>query len=103
MKQGLSRAWAPIDWLVEQVQNGIDTVIQQRVAMLMILASFPLLAYGPFSGEPLLIYLMSAIALTMTGITWLAGLQATRTAEEAAEGSQEHQAAAAGEIPPPVP
>lgn len=74
--------------------------------MLTILITIPVGISGPFLPSGILqqlIYAMSAIALTLTGITWLAGLQATRAAEESAEGGTEHQVAAAAEIPPPVP
>jgi type III secretory pathway component EscV len=77
--------WKPIDWIADQIQNRIDLVVQERLAVLAIIASLLLVPYGFFSGEPLLIYLMSAVAITFTGITWLTSLVAAKKAEEAKE------------------
>ncbi len=84
-------SWRWVDAIAEWLQHGIDTEIQQRFAVLVVLFSIPLFAYGFFAGEPLLVYLMSAFALTLTGITWLTGLQSKRAAEEGPKP------------PPPVP
>lgn len=75
--------WRPIDAIAEWIQHGVDVEVQQRMAVLVILLSVPLALYGPFSGEQLLIFEMSAVALTLTGITWLASLVAARKVDEA--------------------
>lgn len=74
--------WRPVDWLAEYVQHRMDLEAQQRCAVLCVLASLPLMAYGPFSGEQLLIYEMSAVALLIGGLSWLASLVAARKVEE---------------------
>lgn len=74
--------WRPIDWLAEFVQNRCDLETQQRIAVLCVLASVPLMLYGPFSGEQLLIYEMSAVALLIGGLSWLASLVAARKVDE---------------------
>jgi hypothetical protein len=93
----VSKFWRPIDWIAEWVQNGVDVEIQQRLAVLVILISVPLMCWGPFSGEQLLIYEMSAVALTLTGITWLGSLVAAKKADEAKDANSP------SEPPPPVP
>lgn len=72
-----------LDSIAEWIQDGVDLRVQQRIAVLVILLSLVLIPYGPYSGEPLLVYEMSALALTLTGITWLASLVAARKADEA--------------------
>jgi hypothetical protein len=97
----VSKFWKPIDAIAEWVQNGVDVEVQQRLAVLVILISVPLMCWGPFSGEQLLIYEMSAVALTLTGITWLASLVAAKKAEEA--GDEPNLATPDKTIPPPTP
>jgi hypothetical protein len=99
----MSKLWAPIDKIAEWVQNGVDVEIQQRLAVLAILVSIPLMVYGPVSGEQLLIYEMSALALTLTGITWLASLVAAKKAEESGDGEDTTPAQRGDSVPPPVP
>lgn len=99
--RGLSRVWAPIDRIAEWVQHGVDVSVQQRLAVLIVMLSIPLMIYGPFTDEPILVYEMSAVALTLTGITWLASLQAARAVEEAA--GPEAASATSEAPPPPVP
>lgn len=81
----MNRIWAPIDWLADKLQHGIDTEVQERIAIIVIGLSLIIGAYGPFSGEPIFIYEMSSLALTLSGITWLAGLQAKKASEESEE------------------
>jgi hypothetical protein len=88
-------AWAPIDWLADQVQNRIDIEVQERMAVVTILVSLLLVPYGFFSGEPLLIYLMSAFALTLSSIGWLASLVAAKKADAAAGGDNDDDEAVA--------
>lgn len=60
--------WRPIDFLGRWLGRVLDAQNQLRLGILCVLGSVPLAAWGPFSGEPVLIYEMSAIALTLTGI-----------------------------------
>lgn len=77
--------WKPLDSVAEWVQYKVSTRVQQRICVLAIATSLPLMVWGPFSGEQFLIYEMSAWALTLTGLGWLAGLQATRAVEDTVE------------------
>lgn len=60
--------WWPIDLLGRWLGRVLNAQNQLRLGILCFLASLPLAAYGPFSGEPVLIYEMSAIALTLAGV-----------------------------------
>lgn len=52
------------DWLVHE----LDARAQLRFGVALCIVSLPLAVYGPFSGEPLFVYEMSAAAITLTGI-----------------------------------
>jgi len=76
------------DWLIHE----LDARAQLRIGVWLALLSLPLYPYAPLSGEPPLIYLMSAAALTLTGIgIVLTGevLEQTEEAGDAAEGAEE--------------
>ncbi len=60
--------WKPIDWLGNWLGNFLTAKNQLRLGIICVLVSLPLAGYGPFSGEQLLIYEMSALALTLTGV-----------------------------------
>ena len=82
--------WKPIDAIAEWIQNGVDVAIQQRIAVCAILISLPLVIIGPWitlDPAELLIYQMSAWALTISGITWLSALMGARKVDEAEESS----------------
>lgn len=64
----VSNFWQPIDLLGHWLGRVLNARNQLRLGILCVLASLPLAVYGPMSGEPVLIYEMSAIALTLTGI-----------------------------------
>jgi len=69
------------DWLIHE----LDARAQLRMGVALCLLSLPLYAYAPFSGEPMLIYLMSAGALTLTGVGIVLGgevLEQTETTDE---------------------
>jgi hypothetical protein len=77
------------DWLMEE----LDARAQLRWGVWLALLSLPIYAYAPFSGEPIVIYLMSALALTLTGISIILGaevLEQTEDAEESAEEAADH-------------
>lgn len=76
------------DWLIDE----LDARAQLRAGVALVLVSIPLYVYAPWSGEPPLIYLMSAAALTLTGVSIVLGaevLEQTEEAEDAAEGAEE--------------
>lgn len=68
MNEFIQFLWWPIDALGRWLGQVFDAQNQLRLGILCVLGSLPLAAYGPLSGEPVLIYEMSAIALTLTGI-----------------------------------
>ena len=59
--------WRSIDRLGRWLAERLGAVVQLRVGILCVVASVPLVAYGPFSGEPPIVYQMSAVAITLTG------------------------------------
>lgn len=65
MKWVLRKTDAIAHWLIHE----LTAENQLRVGVWIALASLPVYLYAPFSGEPLVIYLLSAMALTLTGIT----------------------------------
>lgn len=80
--------WSSIDRLGRWVADRLGAVVQLRLGILCVLASLPLLAYGPLSGEQLLIYEMSAVALSLGG----AGLVISAQVLLKQEQQDEHQA-----------
>ncbi len=55
---------------------------QLRLGILCVLGSIPLYAYLPFSGEPPIIYVMSALALTLSGMTMVFAAEILMKEEE---------------------
>ena len=66
------------DWLMDV----LNARVQLRAGVALVLLSIPLFAYAPFSGEPLLIYLMSALALTLTGVSIVLGAEVLEQTED---------------------
>jgi hypothetical protein len=62
-----------IDAVGDWIGDHLTPRVQRRLGVLLIVGSLPLAAYGPFSGEQLLIYEMSAFAFTATGIATIVG------------------------------
>jgi ABC-type multidrug transport system permease subunit len=60
--------WRPIDKIADWLVEELDARAQLRGGVIIFLASFVFYAYMPFSGEPPVIYFMSGLALTLTGI-----------------------------------
>ena len=60
--------WRPIDCLGRWLGRVLNAQNQLRLGILCVLGSIPIACYGPFSGEPVLIYEMSVLALILTGI-----------------------------------
>ena len=53
------------DWIAQVA----SPTVQRQLGVLMCLAAVPLMAFGPLSGEPILIYEMSAVALLFAGLS----------------------------------
>lgn len=64
MKWVMRATDAIANWLV----HCLDARHQLRFGVWLVLGSIPIYVYCPFSGEPPIIYLMSAAAITLTGI-----------------------------------
>jgi len=60
--------WRLIDAWADWLRHTFGPQAQLRFGVLLVLASIPLMVYGPFSDEQFLIYEMSAAALLVTGI-----------------------------------
>lgn len=58
-----------LDRIADWLQDVLGARAQLRLGVALVLLSLPLYVYLPFSGEPPLIYLMSALALTLSGIS----------------------------------
>lgn len=77
------------DWLMDE----LDARAQLRIGVWLALLSIPIYLYVPWAGEPPIIYLMSAAALTLTGIGIVLSaevLEQTEDAEESAEEAAHH-------------
>ena len=61
--------WRPIDAIADWLVHTLDARAQLRFGVLLTLASLPLWVWGAFTTEPKLVYLMSAAALTIGGIS----------------------------------
>lgn len=60
--------WRPVDAAAEWLRHTFGVQAQLRMGVLMTAAGLAYTAYGPFSGEPINIYTMSALALVFAGI-----------------------------------
>ena len=76
--------WRPIDAIAHWLMR-LPIIWQQRAAVFATLASFPLMLYGFRTGEPFLVYEMSAFALFLSGVTWV---QQTETESKLEESDQ---------------
>lgn len=74
------------DWLVHE----LSAHAQLRLGVLLFLGSLPLYPAVFFVDEPPLIFLMSAAALTLTGIGIVLGAELLVTTEDVAEDHAEH-------------
>lgn len=77
--------WKPFDAMAQWLGRNMGAQAQLRFGILLCIISLPLYAWGPFSGEPLLIYMMSAFAITLTGIGIVVGAQVLVKQEEQEE------------------
>lgn len=73
------------DWLAEHLgpQN------QLRLGILLVWLSLPLYIYAPFTSEPLLVYLMSAVAITLTGATLVVSAEVLKEQEHQREQQED--------------
>lgn len=67
--KGRVNVWRPVDWLAEWLTDRFTPRNQLRLGIVLFLASLPLLAYTPWTSEPKMVYAMSAVAITLTGVT----------------------------------
>lgn len=74
--------WKPIDWLARWLGDHMTAHNQLRLGILLVLGSLPLYGYAPFSGEPPIIYVMSALALTLTGVGIVVGAEVLTNQED---------------------
>ena len=58
-----------IGWLGDWLAKVCTPRVQRKIGVVMCLMSLPLMVYGPFSGEQILIYEMSAVALLFSGLS----------------------------------
>lgn len=90
--------WKPIDAMARWLGRKMGAENQLRLGIVLCIASLPLYAYLPFSGEPPLIYGMSALALTLTGVGIVVSAQVLVKQEEQEEGQNDPNG-----WPPPSP
>lgn len=60
--------WRPVDAVGHAVVQWWSPLRQVRTGVLVTAVGLALIGYLPFSGEPPLIYLMSAVALVLAGL-----------------------------------
>ena len=70
-----TKFWRPIDSIGRWLGERLGAQNQLRLGIVCFLASIPFYGYMPFSGEPAGVYLMSALALTLTGVGLVIGAQ----------------------------
>lgn len=61
--------WRPIDAIADWLRDNFGFHAQLRAGIVLLLATIPLYVWAFFTPEALMIYLMSALALTYSGIT----------------------------------
>lgn len=70
------------DWLLHVLQARA----QLRLGVALCLLSVPIYAWTPFSGEPVMIYLMSAAAITLTGVSIVISAEVLEQGEDGDDG-----------------
>jgi hypothetical protein len=81
--------WRPIDAIGDWIVNEFDSKKQMRLGVILFLGSIPFYPYLFWSGEPPVIYFLSVLAVTLTGLGILVGLQVL-VKQEQIEESNEH-------------
>lgn len=64
-----------VDRLARWIADKLDANLQLRFGVLLVLGSIPFYLYLPFSGEPPIVYVMSALALTVSGLSFVIGAE----------------------------
>lgn len=77
--------WKPIDAIGDWIINEFDSRKQMRLGVILFLGSIPFYPYLFWSGEPPVIYFLSVLAVTLTGLGILVSLQVLVKQEEAEE------------------
>lgn len=77
--------WRPIDAIGDWIVNEFDSKKQMRLGVILFLGSIPFYPYLFWSGEPPVIYFLSVLAVTLTGLGILVGLQVLVKQEEIEE------------------
>ena len=65
----------PLDWLAEWLGDHLSPQAQLRIGILSVVGSFPFYALLYSTKEPRAVFLMSALALTLTGIAFVVGAE----------------------------
>ena len=79
----LDKIFKPIDSIAYWLRDGLGAQAQLRIGVLCVLLSVPVLIFGFFTNEPFMVYQMSALALTLTGVGIVVGAQVLVQSEEA--------------------
>lgn len=64
-----------LDKIAEWIVVKLDAKAQLHFGVLLVLLSIPFYVYLPFSGEPPVVYFMSAMALTVSGLAFVVGAE----------------------------
>lgn len=75
-----------LDKLGEWILEHLDARAQLRVGVLFTISSIPFYVYMPFSGEQVGIYLMSALALSGSGLGFIVGAEVLVKQEDQEKG-----------------
>lgn len=79
----LSSLWKPIDKVGNWILEEFDSRSQLRLGVLLTFLSIPFYPYMFWSGEPPVIYFLSVVAVTLTGLGLIVGTQVLVKQEEA--------------------
>lgn len=71
----MKRLLAPLDRLADWLGDHLSPAAQLRVGILSVLTSVPFYVLLFWTGEPKAVFLMSALALTLTGIAFVVGAE----------------------------
>lgn len=74
--------WKPIDKIGQWILEEVDAEVQLRLGVILTLISIPFYPYMIWSGEPPVIYFLSVLAVTLSGIALVIGAQVLVRQEE---------------------
>ena len=83
----MRKLWRPIDTVGNWIVNEFSTQAQLRLGVILFLGSLPFYPYMLWSGEPPVIYFLSVLAVTLTGLGILVSLQVLVRQEKQEEDS----------------